>query len=110
MRKKKELPEGIVQNDVEWKVNTAALIKEIGSNNVMGFLSKALMIFMHILAEVGEEAARINDPVLNGLMCRLAIYEISDPYSGHYDKELLEEVMKEYKAAKKKLKNDTKGK
>ena len=104
MKKKKDInPDIINQEDKEvfWKVNTPALITEIGNHNSqMGFLRAGLMIFKKILYELGECSARINDDELNGLMCRLAIYEISDPYSGAYDKSILDKTMKKYEVAR----------
>ena len=80
-------------NELYWKVNTAQLIKEILSNNETGVLSVPLTIFSRILAEVGERASELNDPKLNALMCRLAIYDVADPYSENYDKELVNSII-----------------
>lgn len=63
-----------------WKVNTPGLLKEITKNNQTAVLKIPLTIFGNLLAEVGERASEINDPKLNALMCRLAIYAESDPY------------------------------
>ena len=82
------LAEGTGSRTVQWRVNTPQLLKEIIGNNETAVLSKPLAIFGRILAEVGERAAEINDPKLNALMCRLAIYEVSDPYNSNYDAEL----------------------
>ena len=80
-------------NELYWKVNTAQLIKEILSNNETGVLSVPLTIFSRILAEVGERASELNDPKLNALMCRLAIYDVADPYSENYDNELVNSII-----------------
>ena len=82
------LAEGTSSRTAQWRVNTPQLLKEIIGNNETAVLSKPLAIFGRILAEVGERAAEINDPKLNALMCRLAIYEVSDPYNANYDAEL----------------------
>ena len=82
------LAEGTGLRTVQWRVNTPQLLKEIISNNETSVLSKPVAIFGRILAEVGERAAEINDPKLNALMCRLAIYEVSDPYNPNYNAEL----------------------
>jgi len=77
-----------------WKVNTPALIAEIGNNNPnMRMISSPLMIFSSILAEVGERASELNDPKLNALMCRLSIYAESDQYSPEYNKQLVKEIL-----------------
>lgn len=80
-------------NNLKWKVNTPQLLKEILVNNETSILAKPLSIFGRILAEVGERASELNDPKLNALMCRLAIYEISDPYNPNYNEELTNEVI-----------------
>lgn len=56
-------------------------------------MRQPLMILGNLLHKVGEEAARINDPALNALMCRLTIYACADPESPEYDPELTERVM-----------------
>lgn len=79
---------------MEWKVNTPSLLKETISNNPTAWaLQKPFQIFGLILAEVAERASELNDPKLNALMCRLALYEISDPYNPAYDKELCEQTI-----------------
>jgi hypothetical protein len=82
------LAEGTGSRTVQWRVNTPQLLKEIIGNNETSVLSKPLAIFGRILAEVGERASELNDPKLNALMCRLAIYEVSDPYNPNYNSEL----------------------
>ena len=71
---------------VQWRYNTPALLKEIGSNNEMAVMRQPLMIFASILAEVATRASQLNDPEMNKLMAKLALYEITDPYSKDYDK------------------------
>lgn len=74
-----------------WRVNTAALLNEIADSALqrnMGVLRFPLNIFKDLLVAVGERAAELNDPKLNALMCRLAIYAESDPYSSEYNEEL----------------------
>ena len=70
-----------------WKVNTPAFLKEIGGNPGLSTLRVPLQIFANLLGEVGERCSEINDPILNGLMAQLAIYEIADPYSKDYRRE-----------------------
>lgn len=66
--------------DVEWRVNTAGLFQEILNNNSTSILTKPLQITGHLLALVAHRASELNDPELNGLMCQLALYAVSDPY------------------------------
>lgn len=83
----------MTENNLMWRVNTPQLLKEILENNETKILSKPLQIFANILFEVGERAAELNDDKLNALMCRLAIYEISDPYNEAYDSEIVNEII-----------------
>ena len=80
-----------------WRVYTAGLLKEILSNDSTQTLRKPLQIFANILAQVGERAAELNDAKLNALMCRLAIYSISDPESKDYDFEMVEKILSDAK-------------
>ena len=79
---------GTVKNQLQWRLNTPQLMKEILCNNGVAILHKPLTIFSLMLAEVGDRASELNDPKLNALMCRLAIYEVADPYNENYDAEL----------------------
>lgn len=107
MRKKIEVDKYVEEKEMEWKVNLNGLMREIISGypgHGSAALRAPMQILLGIMYELGECAARINDPILNGLMCRLAIYEISDPYASGYDKEMMEKVMKKYNEAKRKIK------
>jgi hypothetical protein len=95
-----ELAKEIKINDTPllWRVNTPQLLKEILCNNETQPLNKPIAIFGRILAEVAERATELNDDKLNALMCRLAMYEVSDPYSKEYDSDLTNEtISKVYK-------------
>jgi hypothetical protein len=85
------------QNNLQWKVNTPQLLREILSNDQMVCLSSPLSILSNILAELGERCADINDDKLNALMCRLAIYDISDPYSDNFNEELTQKTIEKGK-------------
>lgn len=77
-----------------WKVNTSSFLKEIGNSNPnMAGMGMPLTIFMHILAEVGNRAAELNDDKLNALMCRLSIYSVSDQYNEDYDEKIVKETL-----------------
>jgi len=78
----------INSSKLEWKVNTPQLLKEILVNNETSALRIPIAVFGRILAEVSDRALQLNDPKLNALMCRLALYEESDPYSKEYNEEL----------------------
>jgi len=79
--------------ELKWRVNTPQLIREIASNPGTGILITPLQIFANILAEVGERASELNDPKLNNLMARLAIYSVADPYSPDYDEKIAHELL-----------------
>lgn len=64
---------------MKWKVHTPSLLRQILDNPGTAVLAQPLNIFGHLLAEVAERAAHINDPDLNILMMRLTLYEQADP-------------------------------
>jgi hypothetical protein len=71
-----------------WRLHTPAFLKEITEMKVdgIGVMSKPIQIFADILGQVAQRALELNDPQLNALMCRLTLYEESDPYSKDFDK------------------------
>lgn len=81
-----------MKTELEFKVHTPNLLKEILTNHGTAILSKPITIFGKLLAQIGERAAELNDPILNDLCCKLVIYEIADPESQNYDKEKVEEI------------------
>ena len=83
------------ETDLFWKVNTAGLLEEILNSGGAAILEKPINIFGKLLCSVGVRASQLNDPVLNALMCRLAIYTIADPYNEDYDAELTSKIIKE---------------
>lgn len=85
--------ETINQNKLMWRVNTPQLLKEIMQNPGTSILNQPLQIFGRILAEVGDRASELNDPKLNALMCRLAIYEVADPYNKNFDQNLTNDTI-----------------
>jgi len=64
--------------------NTPALLNEVLTSPGASVLHIPLQILAHQLGQVATRAAELNDPVLNSLMCDLALYEIADPYSKEY--------------------------
>jgi hypothetical protein len=62
-----------------FRVDTLALLNEIadaGLDRRMGILKIPINIFKDLLAEVAQRATELNDPELNILMLRLALYEV----------------------------------
>ena len=89
---------------LEWKVNTPALLEEIvgcGLDKSMGILYRPVNILRNLLIEVADRAIQINDPELNILMLRLALYEEGDPYSKDYNPDAIR-LMKERISKRKK--------
>ena len=64
---------------VGFRVDTMGLLTEIANCGLprrMGVLKVPLNVFKNILGEVAERAIEINDPQLNILMLKLALYEV----------------------------------
>ena len=47
---------------------------------------------MRYLDSVATRASELNDPILNKLMCDMALYEVANPSSKEYNQEILDEV------------------
>jgi hypothetical protein len=64
---------------VGFRVDTMGLLTEITNCALprsMGVLKVPLNVFKNILGEVAERAIELNDPQLNILMLKLALYEM----------------------------------
>lgn len=86
-------------NELTWKCNTHQLLKEIADCAIPtngGILKVPLNIFQALLAQVAKRCTELHDPVLDKLMCDLAMYEEADPYSKEYNKEMLKIVEENY--------------
>lgn len=105
--KQEPISEFVEKYGLEWKVNCGGLLSEIAkySRDRQG-LMMPVTILGRILHEVGQRAAELNDPIMNGLMCRLAIYGESDPRTKDFNQQILDDTMKKYQEAK--LKRDEK--
>ncbi len=81
---------------LSWRVNTTALFREIvegSTKNETEVFRQPLRILSSVLGEVAFRALELNDPKLNALMCRLALYEESDPYSPEYDEKATDKAI-----------------
>jgi len=78
---------------LRWKINTPQLLREIMGNPGMGILHVPLNIYQSLLFELAERSSELNDPKLNAIMCRMALYEVSDPYSKDYDAKVTNDVI-----------------
>ena len=77
----------------KWKAHLPDLLRVIDEEtNFHNPLT--IRILKTMLSELAFRCSEINDPKLNAIMCRLALYEISDPYSKEYDAKLTEEIIK----------------
>lgn len=75
---------------LQWRVHLPRLIVEILQNPSCAILRQPLLITRSIIAEVATRASELNDPKLNELMLRLALYEKGDPESPNYDPSALD--------------------
>ena|ERR1041385_1867178 len=94
--------------ELVWRVNTPSLLSEIVSNPNCSILLRPLQITGNLLALVAQRAAELNDPILNGLMAQLALYEIADPYSKQYEPRITDRLIKRGVAERDRLVSDTK--
>jgi hypothetical protein len=77
-----------------WKVHVRSLFEEIIKGSGQSIYKLPLHMTHGLLLEVAEAASRINDPELNALMCKLALYAISDPYDKeHYDSKQMGRIL-----------------
>lgn len=58
-------------------VNTPAFLVEASENNHGGMYPVCWVIFRDLLAAVATRATELDDPVMNVLMIRLGLYDIS---------------------------------
>jgi hypothetical protein len=75
-----------------WKLHTPNLLNEISQNSGQFMYHRPLQLLGRLLAMVAERAIELNDPQLNELMCRLTLYEQSNPESSQYSKELMRQT------------------
>lgn len=86
--------------NVNWRVHTPNLLREVLSNPSASILSQPINIFGNLLHEVGARAAKLNDPILNELMCRLTLYSVADPESPDFSEDVLKQVIEEANTTK----------
>lgn len=89
----------IITDGIYFRCNTPALLKEIVENALrpnQGILKRPLQIFVQYLEQIAERSLQLNDPVLNKLMCDLALYEEADQYSKAYNAAMVKQVYENY--------------
>jgi len=80
---------------MKWKVATHSLFKEIIQTSKEGEAVRIpLNIMLDLLRQVAQRATELNDPKLNALMLRLALYDISNPDDPKYNPKLVEKYLK----------------
>lgn len=84
--------------NLKWRVHTSELfnrIKEISSNErETEVIITPLNILRELLCEVAQRAIEIDDPKLNSLMCRMALYSVSDPQDADFNSKICEDTIK----------------
>lgn len=78
---------------LSWKVHTPRLLEEILCNPEVRCLHIPVSIFVRLLARVAQRAAELNDPEMDRLMVKLAMYSVSDPYHEDYDPGVVHELL-----------------
>lgn len=78
----------------EWKVHTRGTFEEILENHETQILKQPLHIMYNILQQIAKRGLELDDPEINKLMVRLALYSFADPYSKDYNSEIVDMVMK----------------
>ncbi len=78
-----------------FKIDTVGLLTEIADSGLaknMGILKIPLNTLMRYLRSVATRASQLNDPILNKIMCDMALYEIASPSSKDYDPKIIAQV------------------
>jgi len=84
-----------------WKCHLPNLFAEILNNEGTQILKTPLRLTFGLLQDVARRANEINDPELNHLMAALTLYTVADPEHKDYDKDIVEQLEKEYRRIKK---------
>lgn len=81
------------QTNLEWKVATYDLFKEILNNPETAALKIPLNILLGLMKGVAKRAIELDDPEMNGLMLRLGLYSISNPSDPEFNPALVEKYL-----------------
>lgn len=94
--------------EARWQSNIKQLITEQieCSDDRSAALVMPWKITMGKLLQVADEAIRINDPMLNLLMCELALYTVGDGYHEDYNAKIVEQTRVKALEFKEELKKD----
>lgn len=75
-----------------FRIEAVAFLNEVRSNQVMAYLTVPFNIFQSKLGKIATRASELNDPILNEIMAEMALYEVTNPSSKHYDLSVVEEI------------------
>jgi len=64
---------------LDWRCHTPNVLKEVLTNRGSEALRTPIAILGQLLFDVATRASELNDPALNLLMLRLALYSAGDP-------------------------------
>jgi hypothetical protein len=82
---------------MQWKLHVPRLLNEIEHFAMqpaeMAALRRPFQSFRALLNDVAIRCSEINDPVLNALMCQMALYQIANPDDDGYDLQETKRVM-----------------
>ena len=83
----------IKDKPLQFRVNLKALLEEILDTNVsMQIMQIPFRTTYNIMQQIAKRAIELQDEKLITLLCALAMYEESDPYSGQYDAKKMERL------------------
>lgn len=78
---------------LRWTVHVPNFFQEIMLNKELWIMRAPMQIFQNILLEVATRASELNDPIMNALMMRLALYDIADPQIEGYDSKFINDYI-----------------
>lgn len=78
-----------------WRVDVKSVILEIMVNPHTQVLEVPMKILYNLMQQVAKRAIELDDPELNTLMIRLALYSIADPASEDFDPDLVNKLIME---------------
>lgn len=76
-----------LSRELQWKCDFPALMEEItniSADKKFGILFQPINLMKQIMVEVADRAIKLNDPILNELMCDLRLYETPNPGTKEY--------------------------
>lgn len=88
-----------IEDSYNFTLHVPNLIKEIvdcGLDQRQGILLKPIEMFRKYLYGIAERCSQINDPILNKMMCDLALYSQADPQCDNYDQSMIDQVNDNY--------------